>query len=102
MAFGINRQELNEWKRRVKQGEIAFLTHYWLDPRFPNCKTITKAGCLDVERLVEWGTQYGLKREWIDNRSGYPHFDLLGERQLMILKKENLWEQIVRFQLLDS
>ncbi|MCY8098432.1 hypothetical protein MOB81_20475, partial [Bacillus atrophaeus] len=33
MAFGIHRGELNRWKEAVKSGEIAFLTHYWLDDR---------------------------------------------------------------------
>ena len=30
MAFGIKKDELNEWKSKVRNGEIAFLTHYWL------------------------------------------------------------------------
>lgn len=42
MAFGTNRTELSAWKRAVRAGEIAFLTHYWLDDRFPGCKTVTK------------------------------------------------------------
>lgn len=100
MAFGIRKQELKEWKDKVKKGEIAFLTHFWLDPRFPDNKTITKAGCSNVELLAKWGQQYGLKREWIHHRSQYPHFDLLGEKQIEILKWENCWEQIRRFDLL--
>ena len=28
MAFGINRQELSEWKDRVSRGELAYLTHF--------------------------------------------------------------------------
>lgn len=39
MAFGINREELTRWKKAVSAGEIAFLTHYWLDPRFPGIWT---------------------------------------------------------------
>lgn len=99
MAFGINRTELKEWKNQVQQNKIAFLTHFWYDPRFPECNTVTKVGCTDLERLSAWGRKYGLKREWIDQRSHFPHFDLLGERQLMILKAEKQWEQIARFKL---
>lgn len=33
MAFGIDRQELSRWKEAVERGEIAYLTHFWLDPR---------------------------------------------------------------------
>ncbi|MUV39855.1 NAD(+) synthase [Lentibacillus sp. JNUCC-1] len=81
MAFGLRRQELNQWKKAVKKGEIAFLTHYWLDDRFPGCDTVTKAGCADLPKLEAWGRQYGLKKEWIHRDDTYPHFDLFGERQ---------------------
>lgn len=97
MAFGITRNELMEWKRKAGRGEIAFLTHYWLHPKFPQCKTLTKAGCSDLSRLAEWGRQYGLKPEWIHRRSGYPHFDLVGDMQKEILIRENQWEQLARF-----
>lgn len=100
MAFGIRKQELNEWKDNVQSGEIAFITHYWLDPRFPQCKTVTKVGCSNIQKLADWGKQYGLKREWIHERDQYPHFDLLGDKQLQILHKENCLEQIRRFGLL--
>ncbi|MBY0096087.1 hypothetical protein [Mesobacillus maritimus] len=91
MAFGIKRQELNEWKTKVARGEIAFLTHYWLDERFPESKTVTKVGCRDIEKLAAWGKQYGLQPEWIDKRKAtMPHFDLFGERRDAILKKEGL------------
>ncbi|MDS9471162.1 hypothetical protein [Sporosarcina pasteurii] len=100
MAFGINRQELTAWKKAVAAGEIAFLTHYWLDDRFPNCKTVTKAGCGNIERLAEWGEQYGLKREWIDMRDDFPHFDLFGEHEKRILINEGLTDQLKRFNLL--
>ena len=91
MAFGIKRSELNEWKRKVREGQIAFITHYWLDDRFPNSKTVTKVGCSDVQKLISWGRKYGLKPEWIDGRNeNFPHFDLLGEKQIEILKKEGL------------
>lgn len=96
MAFGIDRQQLREWKHAVKCGEIAFLTHYWLDDRFPTVNTVTKAGCSDVEKLIKWGKQYGLQPEWIHAREEYPHFDLLGERQVDILKQEGKLHQLTR------
>jgi hypothetical protein len=95
MAFGIKRKEINEWKQKIDDGEIAFLTHYWLDDRFPGCKTVTKVGCHDLERLAEWGSKYGLKKEWIHHRrDGYSHFDLIGERQQEILHNEGLQHHI--------
>ena len=102
MAFGIKRKELVEWKQAVENGEIAFLTHYWLDDRFPGCSTVTKAGCADIEKLVEWGKQYGLKREWIDMRENYPHFDLFGKHELNILEHEGLTDQLERFGLIKK
>jgi len=95
LAFGIKRQALHEWKKKIEQGEIAFLTHYWLDERFPGCKTVTKVGCLDLDQLADWGKKYGLRKEWIHHRKdGYSHFDLLGERQKEILQQEGLFEHI--------
>lgn len=99
MAFGICRKELNEWKRKVQNGEIAFLTHYWQDKRFPGCSTVTKVGCKDIDKLARWGESYGLKREWIHERDKYPHFDLFGEIQKKILIKEKQHEQMKRFQI---
>jgi hypothetical protein len=99
MAFGIKREELKEWKETVLSGEVAFLTHYWYDARFPQYKTVTKAGCADIQKLVNWGSKYGLKEAWIHNREQFPHFDLLGETQLEILEKEDKTDQITRFQL---
>ncbi len=99
MAFGIDRKELKAWKQRVAAGEIAFLTHYWLDDRFPGCKTVTKAGCADVEKLKEWGRKYALKPEWIDYKEGFPHFDLFGKVELQALLDANLEEQAQRFRL---
>jgi hypothetical protein len=97
MAFGINRQELKEWKEKIESGEIAFLTHYWLDDRFPGSKTVTKVGCNDIQKLVEWGKQYGLKPEWIDKRKeNYPHYDLFGEIQKEILENEGLQYQLLK------
>lgn len=99
MAFGISRKELQLWKETAKSGDIALLTHYWLDERFPHCTTVTKAACSNLDVLVKWGEQYGLKKEWIHQRSYYPHFDLLGEKQVMILEEEGEFEQIARFHL---
>ncbi|OZM56221.1 hypothetical protein CIB95_12410 [Lottiidibacillus patelloidae] len=99
MAFGVKREELTKWKRDVLSGEIAFLTHFWYDSRFPQYKTVTKAGCADIKKLINWGKKYGFKEEWIHNRDGYPHFDLLGENQLEILQKEGITDQIIRFKL---
>ncbi|TCN25963.1 hypothetical protein [Mesobacillus foraminis] len=91
MAFGINRRELVSWKEAVARGEIAFITHYWLDDRFPGCKTVTKVGCSDLPKLIEWGGKYGLQPEWIDRRKkALPHFDLFGERRDKILKEEGM------------
>ncbi|GGE52255.1 hypothetical protein GCM10011391_33860 [Pullulanibacillus camelliae] len=99
MAFGITKHDVERWKEQVSNGQIAFLTHYWFDPRFPQYKTVTKAGCSTLERLIDWGAQYGLEAEWIDYHEGYPHFDLLGDKQYQILLKENCLEQIQRFSL---
>lgn len=98
MAFGIKRDELIRWKQDVASGRIAFLTHYWLDERFPGCDTVTKAGCGDIEKLAAWGRQYGLQPEWMDLRGRYPHFDLFGSRQREILKAEGLISQLERFE----
>lgn len=95
MAFGIKRKDLEKWKAKIDQGEIAFLTHYWLDDRFPNSKTVTKVGCNDINKLINWGKKYGLKPEWIDIRqNGYSHFDLLGLKQKEILEREGLIDHI--------
>lgn len=100
MAFGIKRQALETWKKRVKSGDIAFLTHYWYDPRFPNSRCVTKVGCSDLEKLKKWGQSYGLKPEWIDQKhKAYPHFDLMGERQVHILKAEGLLDIVRTFSL---
>lgn len=99
MAFGITRKQLTSWKEAINRGEIAFLTHYWLDDRFPHCHTVTKVGCKDLNKLAEWGAQYQLKREWIHHRKdGYSHFDLLGWRQREILQREGLAYQLLPFQ----
>jgi hypothetical protein len=99
MAFGITRDELSSWKQQVKNGQIAFLTHYWIDERFPGCDTVTKVGCNDISKLKEWGSQYGLSEDWIDHKDGYPHYDLFGKHQERILREEAVWEQIKRFNL---
>ena len=99
MAFGVKRKELKEWKSKVEKGEISFLTHYWIDDRFPGCNTVTKVGCSDLDKLAAWGEQYGLLSKWIHRDPKFPHFDLFGSRQKEILIKEKHWEQIERFHL---
>ena len=101
MAFGITREELNKWKQAVIREEIAFLTHYWLDPRFPGVKTVTKVGCANRQRLTEWCHAHGLNPVYIHDRPPFPHFDLLGPRQKEILQLECQWDQLERFGLLD-
>ncbi|ADU30417.1 hypothetical protein [Evansella cellulosilytica] len=98
MAFGIKREELNNWKKAAKNEEIAFITHFWYDPRFPGCTTVTKVACANMAKLIRWGERYGLKKEWIHKRNDFPHFDLLGERQKEILKMENKFEQLQRLE----
>ena len=100
MAFGITRAELSEWKRQVARGEIAYLTHYWLDPRFPGVNTVTKVGCSDRKRLADWCVSNGLNPRYIHDRDHYPHFDLIGVKQREILLREGLEEQLTRFRLL--
>ncbi|MBO0997660.1 hypothetical protein IOC57_07860 [Bacillus sp. SD075] len=96
MAFGIKRVDVVAWKQKIDQGQIAFLTHYWVDDRFPGCKTVTKVGCNDLGRLSEWGKTYGLKNEWIHHRKdGYSHFDLLGDKQAEILRAEDIKERLL-------
>ena len=97
MAFGINREELSQWKAAVNRGEIAYLTHYWIDPRFPKFNTVTKVGCADVTRLSEWCIANGLPPKYIHHRTTFPHFDLLGPKQREILIQEKLWTQLERF-----
>ncbi|MDQ1912816.1 hypothetical protein RAC89_20705 [Paenibacillus sp. GD4] len=99
MAFGIKREELAAWKAAVARGELAFLTHYWIDERFPGVTSVTKVGCSDVERLADWCRANGLPPRHIHHRPPYPHFDLLGPRQKEILLKEGLSEHIRRFKL---
>lgn len=99
MAFGVKRHELIAWKKEVDNGNIAFLTHYWLHPRFPDVRTVTKVGCNDMNRLTEWLLGHGLEPRYIHSREPFPHFDLIGPKQREILEKENQWEQIKRFNL---
>ncbi|MBF0708561.1 hypothetical protein IQ283_18310 [Alkalihalobacillus hwajinpoensis] len=99
MAFGLSKRELAEWKAAVSNGEVALLTHFWYDPRFPQFHSVTKAGCRNKEKLARWGEQYGLKREWMHDREEFPHFDLLGDDQIRILEAEGLAAHIHRFRL---
>jgi hypothetical protein len=99
VAFGIKREELAVWKNKVAAGEIAYLTHYWLEPRFPGITTVTKAGCRDIRKLSEWCRSNGLNPDYIHRREEYPHFDLIGSKQKEILMREQLWDHIERFKL---
>lgn len=96
MAFGIKRNELQKWKNRVDQGEIAIITHYWEDERFPGCTSVTKVGCSNVNKLKKWGEKYMLNPKWI-HRNRYPHFDVFGSKQEEVLKQEMRMEQLNRF-----
>lgn len=102
MAFGITREELNRWKAAVSRGEIAYLTHYWLEPRFPGIRTVTKVGCADVDRLADWCRENGLNPAYIHHRRPFPHFDLIGPKQKEILLREGLDRQLHRFRLLNE
>ncbi|MGE7822796.1 hypothetical protein [Paenibacillus sp. NPDC093718] len=99
MAFGISRQELQQWKQKVAQGDIAFLTHYWYDKRFPEFRTVTKVGCSNIQRLEDWCVSNGLNPEYIHYRLPYPHFDLIGRKQTELLQKYSLDDHITRFGL---
>ncbi|MDP5274994.1 hypothetical protein [Chengkuizengella axinellae] len=100
MAFGITKKELTEWKEKVSNGEIAYLTHYWFDPRYPNIKTVTKVGCNDIEKLSNWCKQHGVNPKYIHYRDKYPHYDLIGVKQKEILQKEGWVEHLQRFKLI--
>lgn len=99
MAFGISKHELQQWKQIVSRGEIAFLTHYWYDPRFPQFKTVTKVGCSDLTQLKRWCLDNGLDPQYIHNRRPYPHFDLIGPKQAELLQKYSDERQIKHFGL---
>jgi|SRR5690625_3366816 len=102
MAFGISRKQLIHWKKQVLQGKIAIITHYWYDQRFPDYQSVTKVGCIDLPKLIKWGETYHLRKEWIDQRNRYPHFDLFGDYQVKVLFSEEKYEQIRRFNLESS
>lgn len=99
MAFGITRSELQQWKKAVSRGELAFLTHYWVDPRFPDMKTVTKVGCSDLDKLAAWCISHGLNPQYIHLRRPFPHYDLMGPKQIEILHKEQLHSHLKRFHL---
>jgi hypothetical protein len=99
MAFGITRQEMNAWKNAVSRGEIAFLTHYWIEPKFPGITTVTKAGCSDLDKLSAWCVRNGLNPKYIHRRTEFPHFDLIGTKQKEVLYAEQQWDQIRRFRI---
>lgn len=100
MAFGITRAEMNAWKDQVSRGEIAFLTHFWLDLRFPQFNSVTKVGCNDLAKLSNWCALHGLDPRYIHHRHDFPHFDLLGSKQREILMLEQRWDQLERFGLI--
>jgi hypothetical protein len=102
MAFGITRAELEAWKAAVSRGDIAYMTHYWLDPRFPGIRTVTKVGCSDLAKLSSWCVANGLNPRYIHNRPPYPHFDLIGPKQAEILRREGLIGQLERFKPNDA
>lgn len=99
MAFGINRNELTQWKEAVNREDIAFLTHFWIDERFPHYNTVTKVGCSNLEKLALWCISHNLNPSYIHQRLPFPHFDLMGSRQREVLQKEGLWEQLERFKI---
>lgn len=99
MAFGVTRQELTEWKQRVARGEIALLTHYWYDERFPDSRTVTKVGCSDLMRLEAWCGDQGLNPAYIHRRDPFPHFDLIGPRQRIVLEQLGRQDIIDKFRL---
>lgn len=101
MAFGISKQELQQWKEIVGRGGIALLTHYWFDPRFPQYTTVTKVGCSDLNLLTRWCKENGLDPRYIHNRQPYPHFDLIGPRQAELLQKYANDQHIPRFGLTE-
>lgn len=102
MAFGVKRDELERWKAKASSGEIAFLTHYWHEPRFKGINTVTKVGCDDLEKLADWCIANGLDPRYIHRRDPFPHFDLIGAKQVEILQREGVREQLERFKLLNS
>lgn len=101
MAFGLKREELRTWKETVRNGEIGIITHYWMDDRFPNSYSVTKVGCADINKLIKWGEKYGLDPNWIHKDDNFPHYDLFDEIQRKVLKEENKWDQLKRFNLID-
>jgi hypothetical protein len=99
LAFGIKRDELNAWKEAVTREETSYLTHYWFDPRFPDYRTVTKVGNANLEKLTQWCIQNGVNPRYIHNRPPFPHFDLIGPKQIEILLQANLQNHIDRFNL---
>jgi hypothetical protein len=97
MAFGVRREELEAWKRQVAEGNIAFLTHYWLHPRYPDVTSVTKVGCADLERLRAWAVSHRLPPQYIHHKERYPHYDIFGQAQAQILRREGQWKQLRKF-----
>jgi len=99
MAFGVNRRELQDWKRQVELGEVAVMTHYWYDNRFPDNRTVTKVGCCNLERLADWCKANGLDPKYIHRRERYPHFDVIGPRQREVLERMGRHDLVDKFLL---
>ncbi|QJC51609.1 hypothetical protein HGI30_08625 [Paenibacillus albicereus] len=99
MAFGIGRRELHAWKQAVARGEIALLTHFWIDERFPGMTSVTKVGCSDLGKLERWCRSHGFEPRYIHRRSEYPHLDLFGAHQERILKELGQSDQLIRFKI---
>src|SRR5699024_10299076 len=94
MAFGIKREELINWKEQVMKGEIAFLTHYWQDDRFPGCYTVTKVGCSDINKLINWGKHYNLREELVELKEIFHNFDLFENKKKKFFLNEDKWFNI--------
>ncbi len=99
MAFGITREELQQWKKEVSAGNISFITHFWLHPRYPGITSVTKVGCSDIEKLRSWAISHGLPPGSMHDRESYPHYDLIGTKQQEILQNEGRLDQLRRFVL---
>jgi len=98
VAFGVSKEELKQWRQKADRGEVAFLTHYWYDARFPEYKTVTKAACCDRRTLIQWGRKYGLKPQWIHTDNHYPHYDLIGTTEKEILTAEGQSAKLTKLQ----
>lgn len=103
MAFGVKKNELKRYKKNVANNELAILTHYWSDDRFPDSNTVTKVAANDLETLKAWGKKLQLYDYMIDPESTkIPHFDLFGPIQVRVLKELKRWNMLNRFHLMTE